>query len=208
MKEQRATVVQEHPWYCHAIRGKEMSLIDASPSLAALLPGDALLSLDAGSPREGMRGKLEAATAESLIAPRTIRDRAMAQCCLSGLWLAHDFLDESHVISQEIHTASGSFWHGIMHRREGDFGNAKYWFHRVGRHPVYPELCRAARELAAAEGAREAQFLAEQTEWDADRFVDLVEACVRGRSRAAVLCQRIAQAEWRLLFEYCYRGAM
>ena len=52
----------------------------------------------------------------------------MAACCLAGVWLLHDYLDESHTISQRIDTPSGSFWHGIMHRREGDFSNAKYWF--------------------------------------------------------------------------------
>ena len=52
----------------------------------------------------------------------------MAQACLAGLWLYHDFLDESHSISQEIATSTGSFWHGIMHRREPDPSNAKYWF--------------------------------------------------------------------------------
>ena len=46
----------------------------------------------------------------------------------SALWLYVDELDRSHTISQGIHTATGSYWHGIMHRREGDFGNSHYWF--------------------------------------------------------------------------------
>ena len=46
----------------------------------------------------------------------------MAACCLCGLWLLHDFLDESHSLSQEITTDTGSYWHGIMHRREPDYG--------------------------------------------------------------------------------------
>lgn len=178
-----------------------------TPALTGLMPIDHLPKLGPGIPRSEMRRRLATTTAVDLFDPQPIRDLEMARCCLAGLWLAYDFLDESHAISQEIHTTSGSFWHAIMHRREGDFGNAKYWFHRVGRHEVYPELCRAARELVGADTPPEAKFLAEQASWDADAFVDLVERCTQGRSATCDLCRQIAKAEWQLLFDYCHRQA-
>ena len=83
-----------------------------------------------------------------------------ARCCISALYLRHNFLDESHEISQEIDTIDGSYWHGIMHRREPDYDNAKYWFRRVPSHPVFGPLCEKARELAAKDNVSVDQFIA------------------------------------------------
>jgi hypothetical protein len=58
----------------------------------------------------------------------------------AGLWLYVDDLNSSHILSQGIESATGAYWHGIMHRREGDFSNAKYWFRQAGRHEVIETL--------------------------------------------------------------------
>jgi len=55
---------------------------------------------------------------------------------IAGLWLSVDLLDYSHRISQSMDEPTGAYWHGIMHRREGDFSNAKYWFHQASGHPA------------------------------------------------------------------------
>jgi len=55
---------------------------------------------------------------------------------VAGLWLYVDQLDASHQVSQKLTCATGSFWHGIMHRREGDFANSHYWFDRAADHPL------------------------------------------------------------------------
>ena len=128
-----------------------------------------------------------------------------AAACLAGLWLYHDFLDESHKISQELHVPTGSYWHGILHRREPDYDNAKYWFRRVGTHPVYEPLCRDAAALAV-ESPPEAAFLRTQSTWNAFAFVDLRPA-LAGRPAVRGVMLRVQKREWELLFDWCYRQA-
>lgn len=53
----------------------------------------------------------------------------------SAVWLYAEELEKSHVIAQNINTEEGAFLHGMMHRREGDFSNAKYWFLNAGSLP-------------------------------------------------------------------------
>ncbi|MDF1841157.1 MAG: hypothetical protein P1U77_06955 [Rubripirellula sp.] len=107
--------------------------------------------------------------------------------CLSGMWLLVGELDQSHSISQNIESPEGSFWHGIMHRREGDFGNAKYWFRRVGPHPVFEDLPE----------------LTDQDYDDPVNFVDQCSQAVRKSSSRREDCRRAQWVEWQRLLVHC-----
>jgi hypothetical protein len=165
--------------------------------------------LGPGRPNVKLVAQLGDRALEKLFAGQTIGDRSMAQATLAGLYLLADDLNASHEISQSIHTPTGSYWHGIMHRREPDYGNAKYWFHRVGRHPVYEAVAAAARvSLAEFSGIEEANFLAEQGQWDADRFVDLCAKAAKAHGPLEQLCRLIQRRECELLLTHCYDAAL
>ena len=41
--------------------------------------------------------------------------------------------ESAHDIAQDIHSAEGSWVHAYLHRKEGDDGNASYWYQRAGK---------------------------------------------------------------------------
>jgi hypothetical protein len=96
----------------------------------------------------------------------------------AGIWLYVDDLDRSHAISQGIADPTGSMWHAILHRREGDFSNAKYWLRGAGNHPA----------LKAIEG------------YDPMDFVD--EVARRHDQNPAELVE-LQRREWAALFRWC-----
>jgi hypothetical protein len=123
-----------------------------------------------GAPRIAAAGLLETLVAQGPVA----RHPALQ----AGLWLYVDELDRSHALSQDLHDATGSAWHGIMHRREGDFSNSHYWFRKAGRHPA----------LAAIPG------------YEPHAYIDAVAAAAPGNPAELVALQR---SEWAAFFAWC-----
>jgi hypothetical protein len=179
--------------------------MDYGPVFGPLVAVDRRRGLGAGKADEAARQKLEVLTVETAFGDATVVDREMAACCVAGVWLLHDFLDESHTISQGIETPSGSYWHAIMHRREGDFWNSKYWYRRMGRHPVLEKLSEAVSGLGYHPSLGETR--PQIGDFDPMAFVDACEAAVKGRGDRE-RCLDVQQCEWELLFDFCYRAAV
>lgn len=161
-----------------AARGRRMPLVRTAGSDEA---GKALL---VSSPRDLFPGSRE------------------PDAMLAGLLLYLNCWDEAHNVAQDIPTADGSYWHAIIHRMEPDASNAAYWFRRVGRHAVFPEL--QARAQASAAQHPQAGFSTPEA-WDPFRFV---EYCERANgdpgSESEQAALEIQQAEWELLMQWCH----
>lgn len=70
---------------------------------------------------------------------------------LRALWLdARGDWDAAHAAAQEDGGRDGAWVHAYLHRKEGDEGNAGYWYARAGRPAArgdlraeWEEICRS-----------------------------------------------------------------
>ena len=141
---------------------------------------------------ETILARLRAFADPSPLVPAGVRDSKLDEAIArleatpslrAALHLWNDSLERCHALAQEIHTPTGSYLHGVMHRRESDYGNAKYWFQRVGRHPVFPLLAE---------------------DWDPFHMVDQCEKAARDPELELSL-RPLQAREIALLAEHCLK---
>lgn len=133
----------------------------------------------------------------------------------AGLLQMADQLHASHEASQSIEGAgrnlAGDYWHAIQHRRERDYGNAKYWFRRVGRHSVLEVLGERAAAIAGEFSVGSHQVvtsLVSGRRLDPMRFVDLAQSIDRGESEnLRPFAEALQWTEMVLLLEQTWHDA-
>ena len=136
----------------------------------------------------------------------------MARAVRSGLLLWNDALDPAHTLAMsddvddDLSRQTLDYWHGIMHRREPDYPNAKYWFRRVGDHPTFPAVLTAAKVAVDASGSPAGdparQLVAAAEHWDSSAFIDLCEAHETSETQTNELLRAIQVAEIGVLLDF------
>ncbi len=151
------------------------------------------------------------AAIERLLNERSAEFSPPSPSAAAGLWLLAGELDLSHDISQTLESPTGSYWHGIMHRRERDFNNAKYWMRRAAGHPVIEELANhidnvAGQDALAWFNSNSGHKVVGHGLTDSDslatNLVDLCQQMVGSQPKVVSELQLIFWWEWQLLFRY------
>jgi hypothetical protein len=129
-----------------------------------------------------------------------------ANACRAGLLLWNDDLEASHNIAQNIENSTGSYWHAIIHRREGDVFNSNYWWNRTGAHPAFNRVLDSTLQTLHNESDEEARSFRQQLQksrrWLPSEFV---QACETSRlSNNDLWLRRIQAAELEALLHWCH----
>jgi len=127
-----------------------------------------------------------------------------------ALYLSFDCFEEAHDIANTHEgTAAGNWIHAILHRREPDAGNSRYWYARV----KLPAKVSAGigREALALLGKMSALGLDSFTrkmekskQWEPEAFVDLCDEFRKkdAQTPAYKTLAAIQEIEWRGLAEW------
>jgi hypothetical protein len=179
------------------------NLSDAFYEILDLNPGGYRSLVVRGSGHTAAYARILATDPSKLITTEP-KDPQMLQALAASLYLYHDWLPESHTIAQGIDTPTGAFWHAIMHRREGDFSNSKYWYARCEDHPVLQAIANQAAVLLHDLPADNRLVQLTFNGWSPTRFVDLVELHhAHPEDPFTPVLITLQQLEWRVLTEYC-----
>ena len=117
----------------------------------------------------------------------------------AGLFYHHNALDDAHRLVQEATGDEAAYWHAMIHRRERDFENARYWLRRAGEQPPFAEMQARAADASANMGR--------QMGWDPFLLVHLAEQLRFGAEELQPEVVGLGRVEFEVFFDYCFRRA-
>ena len=143
---------------------------------------------------------LKTAGDDMLAGAKVLADATMFALVKGSLFYALDALPEAHAIFQESNDDEASYWHGMLHRREGDFDNARYWFRRAGVLPFFADAHR--------EAGPHSDTMARQSNWDPYLFTGQCEQERFGADELTGELRALQRVEFHAIFDYCWRQSV
>ena len=115
----------------------------------------------------------------------------------AGLFYYHNAIADSHREAARDEGDLAAYWHGMVHRREGDFDNARYWMRRAGEQPVFQEMQGRVHDGAPN--------MARQSNWDPFLFINLCEQYKYGEHEYKKEIGALQRVEFAVMFDYVWR---
>ncbi len=115
-------------------------------------------------------------------------------------------IDRAHEIVQHGSTPMDRYLHGVVHRIEGDFWNAQYWFQQVDDSELLVsighEVLSTLQSINLLRTSKSIKILDDQKRFSAHSLVDAQAALPKkSTSNERALIQQIAQAEWDAIWK-------
>lgn len=115
-------------------------------------------------------------------------------------------IDRAHEIVQDGSTPMDRYLHGVVHRIEGDFWNAKYWFRQVDDSELLvsigQEVLSTLESQNLLESSKSIKLFDERNRFTAQNLVDAQASLPKKpASNERALIEQIAQAEWNALWK-------
>ncbi len=162
--------------------------------------------LERGKPLAKGRQAVEGLLEKDLGALKNPKNLSLVQ---SALYIYFDCFEEAHQIAQDHEGLPGNWLHAVLHRREPDAGNSKYWYHRVSApSEVLAGIGKEALEVMGKNPPAEVSPLfheiSESGKWRSEAFVDACEKVRKkdSTSPAYKVLAEIQGAEWRGLLGF------
>ena len=141
--------------------------------------------------------RIREATDEAILGGVQPLPQAPLPLLRAGLFYYHNALEDSHREVSKTESAAASYWHGMVHRREGDFDNARYWMRRTGEHPTFQEMQSRASDASP--------HMAKQMGWDPYLFIHLCEQYKYGETDYKKEIGHLQKVEFSVIFDYVWR---
>lgn len=141
--------------------------------------------------------RIRDAGAAALLGGQTPAPDAPLALLRGALFYFHGALGDAHREFAKEDGEAAAYWRGMVHRREGDFENARHWMRRAGELPVFLEMQGRAGDHSP--------HMTRQPAWDPFLFTMLCEQFKFGETAYKAEIAHLQKVEFAVLFDYVWR---